>query len=134
MTREEKQEHWNSIVAEAYRSRMPITRWCAEHNIRTNHFHRWSKKLGYTKDGKKTEKCLALIESQDQPEPARIVPEAPLFVEVPAQALDGFVEVESSFRTVVPLIMIQAGNYQIGVPDGFNEQTLSKILGVIRHA
>ncbi|MBR2560580.1 MAG: hypothetical protein IKF59_01645 [Lachnospiraceae bacterium] len=134
MTREEKQEHWNRIVREAYRSRIPITRWCAEHNIRSNHFHRWSKKLGYTKDGKKTEKCLALIESQDQPESIQTIPAVPLFVEVPAQALGGFVEAESSFPANVPLIMIQTGSYQIGVLDGFNEQTLSKVLGVIRHA
>ena len=134
MTREEKQEHWDRIVREAYKSRISITRWCAEHNIRSNHFHRWSKKLGYTKDGKKTEKCLALIESQDQPESVQTISAVPLFVEVPAQALGGFVEAESSFPANVPLIMIQAGSYQIGVLDGFNEQTLSKVLGVIRHA
>ena len=134
MTREEKQEHWNRIVREAYKSRIPITRWCAEHNIRSNHFHRWSKKLGYTKDGKKTEKCLALIESQDQPESVQTISAVPLFVEVPAQALGGFVEAESSFHPNVPLITVQTGSYQIGVLDGFNEQTLSKVLGVIRHA
>ena len=134
MTREEKQEHWNRIVREAYKSRIPVTRWCAEHNIRSNHFYRWSKKLGYTKDGKKTKKCLTLIESQDQQESAHIIPAVPLFVEVPAQTLGGFVEVENSYHANVPLIMIQAGSYQIGVLDGFNEQTLSKVLGVIRHA
>ena len=134
MTREEKQVHWNRIVTEAYMSRKPITRWCAEHNIRTNHFHRWSKKLGFTKDGKKTEKCLALIESQYQSESAQIIPAKPVFVEVPVQTLDGFMEVDNSFHAAGPHITIQTGNYQIGILDGFNEQTLSKVLEVIRYA
>ena len=134
MTREEKQEHWNNIVAEAYESRMSITRWCAEHNIRTNHFYRWSKKLGYTKDGKKTKKCLTLIESQDQQESAHIIPAVPLFVEVPAQVLGSFSEMEESSLSERPLITIQAGDYQIRIPDGFNELTLSKVLEVIRYA
>ncbi len=134
MTREEKQEHWNRIVREAYKSRIPITRWCAEHNIRSNHFHRWSKKLGYTKDGKKTEKCLALIESQHQPETAQIIPASPVFVEVPSQALGVFDEAESGFHATVPRVTIQVGSYKIGILDGFNEQTLSKVLEVIRYA
>ena len=130
---EEKREHWNRIVSEAYASREPISQWCAEHNIRTNSFHRWAKRLGYTKDGKRTEKCLALIEQQVDSVSAQIVPSSPVFVEVPAQALGHF-SGQAGTLPVGPFITIQAGDYQIGIQDGFNEQTLSKVLEVIRYA
>lgn len=135
MTWAEKHEYWNKIVSEAYKSQEPITQWCAEHNIRENNFHRWSKKLGYTKDGKRTEKCLALIEDQLLYPSAPIVPAPPLFVEVPAQALGKMTEATTDIiPSAHPLITIQAGSYQIGIQDGFNEQTLSKVLEVIRYA
>ena len=134
MTWEETHAYWDKIVSEAYMSREPISQWCAERSIRTNNFHRWSKKLGYTKDGKKTEKCLALIAEQTQPAPAPIVPAAPVFVEVPTRTLGGFKEAADSFPLARPLITIQAGNYQIGIQDGFSEQTLSKVLEVVRYA
>mgnify|MGYP007101953720 CR=1 FL=1 len=132
---EEKRDHWNRIVTEAYVSRKPIAHWCAEHNIRTNNFHRWAKKLGYTKDGKRTEKCLALIEDHNETISAPVIPASPQFVEVPAQILGRFTGTAAGPCPVaVPLITIQAGNYQIGVCDGFTEQTLSKVLEVIRYA
>ena len=132
---EETRERWNRIVMEAYASRQPIAHWCAEHSIRTNNFHRWSKKLGYTKDGKRTEKCLALIEGQGENVAAPIIPASPLFVEVPAQTLGCFTDPATGpFSAAGPLITIQAGNYQIGIRDGFSEQTLSKVLEVVRYA
>lgn len=137
MSQPEKQQYWNGIIAEAYASRTPITQWCAEHNISSNNFHRWAKKLGYTEGGKKTEKCLALVENQANKANAistPIIPTSPLFVEVSAQTRAHFTSLTEISTAASPLITINTGNYQIGIRDGFNEQTLSKVLEVVRYA
>ena len=134
MTWEEKRDHWNRIVSEAYKSHEPIRRWCDRNCVRTNSFYRWSKNLGYTKDGKKTEKCLALMKNQSVGSPAQTGQASPMFVEVPAQVLGCISEMEDNAPSARPLITIQAGGYQIGILDGFNELTLSKVLEVVRYA
>ena len=65
---------------------------------------------------------------------APTVSASPVFVEVPAQVLGSFSEMEESSLSERPFITIQAGDYQIRIPDGFNELTLSKVLEVIRYA
>ena len=134
MTRNENRDYWDKIISEAYRSHEPIRRWCAGHSICAGVFYEWAKELGYTKDGKKTEKCLVLMKEQPVVTSAPTVPASPVFVEVPAQVLGGFSEMEESSLSERPLITIQAGDYQIRIPDGFNELTLSKVLEVIRYA
>ena len=134
MTRNENRDYWDRIISEAYRSHEPIRRWCAGHSIRAGVFYEWAKELGYTKDGKKTEKCLDLMKEQPSLASAPAVPASPVFVEVPAQVLGSFSEMEESSPTALPFITIRAGGYQIGIRDGFNELTLSKVLEVIRYA
>ena len=134
MTRNENRDYWDRTVSEAYRSHEPIRRWCAGHGISASIFYKWAKELGYTEDGKKTEKCLDLMEEQPDAASAPTVPASPVFVEVPAQVLGSFSEMEESSLSERPLITIQAGDYQIGIQDGFNELTLSKVLEVIRYA
>lgn len=134
MTWNANRDYWDRTVSEAYRSHEPIRRWCAGHSIRAGVFYEWAKELGYTKDGKKTEKCLDLMKEQPSLASAPAVPASPVFVEVPAQVLGCFSEMEESSSCECPLITIQTGGYQIRIPDGFNELTLSKVLEVIRYA
>lgn len=133
MTRDELQIHWNNIVLEAYHSGKTISQWCREKGIRTNHFYRWSKKLGYTSNGQRTEKCSA-AEEQNRQKTVPLPDSAPIFVEVSAQTLGRVPKPAESFLLDQPLITIQTGNYKIGIQDGFNDQTLSKVLEVIRYA
>lgn len=134
MTWNANRDYWDRTVSEAYRSHEPIRRWCAGHGISASIFYKWAKELGYTEDGKKTEKCLDLLKEQPAAASAPAVPASPAFVEVPAQVLGSFSETEESSPSAPPLITIQAGGYQIGIQDGFNELTLSKVLEVIRYA
>ena len=134
MTREEIQAHWEKIVLEAYQSGMPVSQWCREQGIRPNHFYRWTKKLGYTSNGQRTEKCPAINKEQPQQVPVPVAVDAPLFVEVPDQVLGGLSEPAGVFPPNQPLITIQAGSYQIGVKDGFDERTLLKVLEVMHYA
>ena len=134
MAGEKNRARWDRIVSKAYKSHEPIRQWCSGHGVRTNSFYKWAKKLGYTKDGKKTEKCLAIMEEKPAGASAPDVTAYPQFVEVPAQLLDCISEKEESFPSESTLITVQAGRYQIGIPDGFNELTLSKVLEVLRFA
>ena len=134
MTGEKNRDRWDKIVSKAYKSHEPIRQWCSEHGVRTNNFYKWAKKLGYTNDGKKTEKCLAMIEEKPVRACASDVTAYPQFVEVPAQLLEHIPENEECFSSARPLITVQTGGYQIGISDGFNELTLSKVLEVLRYA
>lgn len=133
MSKELTQQHWSEIVIAAYRSGEKIRHWCQKHGINEKGFHGWAKKLGYTENGKRTDKYYSLMEdpTTEIPEVAMAVP---VFVEVPSQVLENFREPVQVFPSDHPLITVQAGSYQIGIRDGFSEQTLSKVLEVIRYA
>ena len=133
MTRESTNQYWNEIVITAYRSGEQIRHWCQERGINEKNFHRWAKKLGYTDNGKKTEKFYSLIEDPAINKSADTLA-APVFVEVPQPVLDGFRQPEQAYASSHPLITVQAGSYQISILDGFSEHTLSKVLEVIRYA
>ena len=134
MTREERCKYWEGIVSEAYQSGEAIEMWCEEHCISTTSFHRWGKRLGYTKGGKRTVKCLSLIGSDTQHISVPNVSSSPAFVEVPAHTVTALSDATNSICSRDALITVQAGAYQVGIRDGFNEHTLSKVLEVLRHA
>ena len=135
MVWEEKRDQWEKIVSEAYRSGQPIKHWCAEHGIRSNNFYRWAKKLGYTVNKKRSEKYYSLMEGQARYVPSPPVPvEQPLFVEVLPRQLGIIEAAAGALSEDRALISIRAGSYEIGIRDGFNEQTLSKVLEVVGHA
>lgn len=133
-TTKQKAAYWDSVLLEAYRSREKIKHWCTKNGISVKSFHYWSKKLGYTANGKRTAKYHTFMEGVRQSTSESVVPATPVFVEVSAQVLRQFSQPTSEIQASQPQIIIQAGKYQIGIRDGFSEQTLSKVLEVVRYA
>lgn len=134
MSSESKREHWDKVVREAYQSGEPIKQWCKDHSISCGNFHYWSKKLGYTLNGKRTEKCYGQEEMNGQRMPAPLTAVSPVFVEVPKEVLADSMTDTGVRQSDRPLITIQSGDYEIGVRDGFNGQTLARVLEVMRYA
>ena len=134
MTESERRQKWISILEAAYSSGESVSDWCIEHGpISTRTFYYWSQKLGYTKDGKRTEKCLASEHrSADENTAEQVNPASPVFVDI-SHELQKCTVPPPPFHQAPPVI-IQAGCYQIGVQDGFTPQTLAKVLEVIRNA
>lgn len=134
MIRNSTYQYWRKTVEEAYLSGEQIKRWCAERGINSKNFHRWANKFGYTENGKKTDKYYALIEGRGQPDPMPAMAAPPEFVEVPAKALDVFRGRVEAVPDFLPYITIRSGRYQVGIRDGFEKETLSKVLEVLRDA
>ena len=134
MTRKNAYQYWSKVVPEAYRSKEQINRWCNEHGINEKSFHRWAKKLGYVANGERTVKYYDLIAEEDPHAVATTMPKIPVFAEVPSRILDCFQAAVDNIPASPPLITVCVGSYQVGIQDGFDERTLSKVLEVIRHA
>ncbi len=167
MSKHKSQEKWIKIIEDAARSGMRITEFCRKNGIHENVFYRNSLILGYTKNGKRTEKWTNAVSSAetekwtDEVSPAEaekwtdtdspaetekwtdtVAPaetkafdtsDHPSFIPVPVQT------VQAAWRSSEPdarqsQISIHHDSFRIVVGEGFSQDTLRRVLEVMRDA
>ncbi len=155
MSNHKSQEKWIKIIEDAARSGMRIADFCRKNGIHENVFYRNTLILGYTKNGKRTEKWTNAVSSAeaekwtdavssseaekwtDTVAPAETekcnTSDHPSFVPVPVQT------VRAAWRISEPdagqsQIAIHHDSFRIVVGEGFSQDTLRRVLEVMRNA
>ena len=127
---------WAKIVSEANESGMYKTQWCQQQGIKIRQFQYWQKKI---RDYILEHPGLSIA---DLINPEKTVPETVpngSFYEIsPGQQSLLSTGMETSGTTdrlpQVPALVLQVGSLQLYIGDGFNEDTLSSAIRVIRNA
>ena len=112
--RKKKAREWNSRIQEARNSGLTITRWCRDHNISVRQFYEWEKRL------------------RDNPNLISDAEEDSCFYEMPDKTETGSLELTP--QKAMPETVIQYGMFNILVTSQTKEETLMKVLKVIRNA
>ena len=119
----EAAKKWRPLILEMERSKKSARVWCSENNIRVNQFYYWRKKLNlheHSHDDESSEDRKAKPRKANAPSgiaeirlviPQEKKPDQPLFK---------------------PEVMIKAEGLQLYVGAGFDDETLRKVLGVVK--
>ena len=103
-------KEWKEIFRKVAESGMSKREWCNENGICRNSFFYWQRRIRE-------------LEEQQNPEPVS------MFYELDPATM---VSDESIAKAFSAHIMIQAGAYQVYIDDSFKDETLARILAVIR--
>ena len=130
MSKHRSKQEWIEIIESAARSGLSISDFCRQNNIPKNLFYRNSLRLGYTGNGKRTQKWISAA-SGDPEEPGHS--DYPALVPIPTQTVQmAWRSEDVSSRQ--PEIAILHGSFRIIVGDSFAPDTIRRILEVMRDA
>ncbi len=127
---------WAKIVSEANESGMYKTQWCQQQGIKIRQFQYWQKKI---RDYILEHPGLSIADliNPEKTVPAT-VPNGSFYEISPRQQSMLSTGMETSGTTErlpqVPALMLRVGSFQLYIGDGFNEDTLSSAIRVIRNA
>ena len=127
-------EQWRKIVYECLNRDPKISKrqWCRENDVKIRSLMYWQRKFQM--------EALDQIEGRDPSLPIRTDPvNVPAFADMTSrlEALHSeqdAVVPEQGTSKLAPELMIQAGPYRIYVNGSIQEDTLEKVMRVIRHA
>ena len=127
-------EQWRKIVYECLNRDPKISKrqWCRENDVKIRSLMYWQRKFQL--------EALDQIEGRDPSLPIRTDPvNVPAFADMTSrlEALhteQDTVVPEQDTSKLAPELMIQAGSYRIYVNGSIQEDTLEKVMRVIRHA
>ena len=130
MSRKSDQE-WNDLIVEAARSGLSVSQFCEERGLTKNQFYRKTSRYGFTSGGKRTEKWEAAARGGEIPgtEPQTLVA-------VPAETLETALsepEPPCSEQAIRKLTDLR-GKFIVIVSEGFSEEALRRVLGVVANA
>lgn len=130
MSKHRTKQEWIEILEAAARSDLSIKEFCIQNSISENRFYRNSLKLGYTCNGKRTQKWLdAASHKSEIQAPAS----CPALVPVPAHTVQlAWESVEPSSEQTEIAILHDA--FKIVVGDHFSSDVLRRVLEVMRDA
>ena len=147
-TKSEKE--WNQLIKSSIQSGQRITRWCQEQGVEKSVFYNHCRKLGYIRDGGRTEKWAACSASTKEVTGKSIFPDASeeqSLVPVPKRTIgaavreireDDMIPVRypesSPSPDMFPSVCIQKAAWKVFVGDGFHKETLRDVLEVIANA
>ena len=130
MAKHRSKLEWSEIIESAARSGLHISDFCRQNNIPKNLFYRNSLRLGYTSNGRRTQKWFSAASGGSE-EPGHA--DCPALVPIPAQTVQmAWRSEDVSSRQ--PEIAILHGSFRIIVGDSFAPDTLRRILEVMRDA
>ena len=130
MSKHRSKQEWIEIVEFAARSGLSISDFCRQNNISKNLFYRNSLKLGYTGNGKRTQKWISAA-SDNSEEPGHT--DCHALVSVPTQTVQMAWRSEG-VSSRQPEIAILHDSFRIIVGDNFVPDTLRRVLEVMRDA
>lgn len=131
MAKHKSREAWAATIEAAIRSGLKISEYCRKNDISENHFYRYALLLGYTSGGKRTEKWSTAASGI----PEKTVPsaDAPALVPVPAQTVR-MAWAPTNVPPAQPQISILHNSFRVDIADGFSQDTLRRVLEVVRNA
>ena len=122
-------EEWNKLIVGAARSQVSVSKYCEQHGLSKNLFYRMTQTLGYTSGGQRTEKWEAAARGEEtQVENSRT------FVAVPAETVEKAIQQPPARAFPASPVSIRCGKYLVIVGDGFSEDVLRRVLGVVANA
>lgn len=131
MSKHRSRKEWIEILENAARSGMSVSDFCRQNDISKNLFYRNSLKFGFTKDGKRTEKWINAASSAGHEDPA--ISSLPALVPVPAQTIRAAWS-QPDPDAGRPQIAILHDSFRVIVGDDFSQDTLRRVLEVMRDA
>ena len=130
MSKHRSKQEWIEIIESAARSGLSISDFCRQNNISKNLFYRNSLKLGYTGNGKRTQKWISAA-SDNSEESGHA--DCHALVSVPTQTVQMAWRSEG-VSSRQPEITILHDSFRIIVGDNFVPDTLRRVLEVMRDA
>ena len=130
MAKHRSKQEWIEIIESAARSGLHISDFCRQNDISKNLFYRNSLKLGYTGNGKRTQKWISAA-SGDSVELGHA--DYPALVPVPTRTVQMAWRSEN-VSSRQPEIAILHDSFRIIVGDNFAPDTLRRVLEVMRDA
>ena len=123
------QVEWTKIIEDAARSPLTAAAYCEQIGITANQFYKMSRKLGFTKDGERTEKWYAAARKEIQPGKTSggLVP-------VPVRTIQSAEAVPDRQTAAQPQIVIQYEGFRIAVGDDFSKDALQRVVEVVVNA
>ena len=127
-------EQWRQIIYECINRDPKLSKkqWCRENGIYYRSFMYWQRKFQM--------EALGLMENHETTLPVKQDPASmPAFADM-AHQLDALraeqeaAAADTEPASLAPELMIQAGSYRIYVNRSIHEDTLEKVMRVIRHA
>ena len=127
-------EQWRSTVCECINRAPGVSKrqWCMDNGIKYRSFMYWQRRFQL--------EALGQMEKHELSFPAKHGPaDVPAFADMTTQlealqAEQESVPPEPETAVLAPELMIQAGSYRIYVNSSIHEDTLEKVMRVIRHA
>ena len=118
-------KQWIPIIEEQAKSGVSKGEWCTMHGIDRTTFFRWQKRV----------RAYLLDQWQDQSSllPSSAQADETSFVEIPS-AQTSLVEMPGQADPCPPSISIRYGGFSIDLGNGVDEEQLSTVLRVIKHA
>ena len=131
--------YWKKIIMTAETSGMKRTEWMRSHGIDDKRYYYWHRKLTELRmlDGNwEGLEDISIPDGQDDRNGDQSQNQDFVEYPVPASTTNhaGTFHAGQCSGQPGPQIMIQHGEYNIYVKEGFDDHTLSRVLGVIRHA
>ena len=130
MSKHRSREEWTAIIESAARSGLRVSDFCRQNNISKNLFYRNSLRLGYTSEGKRTEKWIAAVSAESE---GSSLSGNPALVPVPVQTVQ-MAWRPTGFSYGQSQISILHDSFRIVIEDGFSQDTLRCVLEVMRDA
>ncbi len=131
MSKRITQEEWVTIIEEAAMSGVRVSEYCREKEISEKMFYRNTQKLGYTRNGKRTEKWNTVASSSEAED--AVISNLRTLVPVPVQTIQAAWSRPDS-KTGDPQVAILHDSYRIIVGEDFSQETLRRVLEVMRNA
>ena len=120
-----RRSQWEKIVLEGNRASVSKKEWCRQNGISEKSFYYWQRKIRLQAAG-------ALEARKDVP--VCVGSPASTFVEMPLRSTAQTMNGGSASPGLTPELMIQIGDCRVYVAGTIQEQTLSTVLKIIRHA
>jgi hypothetical protein len=132
MAKQRSREEWAATIEAAVKSGLKISEFCRKNDIAVNHFYRYALLLGYTSGGKRTEKWFTTASGASE----KSVPsmkDNPALVPVPVQTVRMAWE-STDVSPAQSQISIFHDSFRIDIGEGFSQDTLRRVLEVVRNA
>ena len=121
--RVQSEESWRRMIPEIEKCENK-TRWLDEHNLTTNMYYYWKKKL-YGRTESKAEPAGIQVSSPQQPQP---------FVEVPTSAFAGSAPEPENDLLIRPAMMLEICGKRLYIDESVSSNTLASLMEVLRNA
>lgn len=110
-------EKWSPIILEMEESGQSARCWCREHDVNVDQFYYWRRKLGMNQQGRKVPSTQDTGGTPGIAEIRLVLPQ------------DHRPASEPLFQ---PQVMIKSESFQVYVGTGFDDETLRRVLGVVK--